>query len=142
MAMNLSAGDSDDDELNTSINTTPLVDVMLVLLIIFLITIPVAISAVHLNLPKDVNKPRVSRTQAVVVSIDARGEIYWNDLRLSRGAALPERLRAVAALRPQPQVQVRGDASTPYQDIAAVLDACQRAGIAEVDFLVQPPARD
>lgn len=141
MAVNLGTRSNDDDEVVAYINTTPLVDVMLVLLIIFLITIPVVRSSVAVQLPKETNEARESRPENIEVSVAADGSIYWNDLRLANTAQLVDRLKAVASKKPQPEVHVRGDQAANYESIGRVLYACQRAGIARVGFITEPPAR-
>src|SRR6187455_1531657 len=107
MAMNV--GDGEDDEVVSTINTTPLVDVMLVLLIIFLITIPVVRQTVPLQLPAETNVPRQTRPDNVEVSVDREGRVWWNARRIDGEAALAERLARAAALKPQPEVHLRGD---------------------------------
>jgi biopolymer transport protein ExbD len=141
MAIGVGPSPDGDDEVIAAINTTPLVDVMLVLLIIFLITIPVVTTSVALDLPRETVEVRESRPENIVVSVDREGAIYWHDLRLSGAAALRERLAAVAGLQPQPEVQIRGDMAAAYETVGRVLLACQRAGIARVSFITEPPAR-
>ena len=140
MALQLRSG-SDDDEVTASINTTPLVDVMLVLLIIFLITIPVVTQTVPLSLPKEVNLPRQTQPENIEISVDREGKVYWNAQPLADHAALLERLKAVGAKNPQPEVQVRGDEKTRYEAVGRVVYACQRAGIAKVSFVTEPPPK-
>jgi biopolymer transport protein ExbD len=141
MAIGVGPSPDGDDEVIATINTTPLVDVMLVLLIIFLITIPVVTTSVALELPRETVEVRESRPENIVVSVDREGAIYWHDLRLSGAAALRERLAGVAGLQPQPEVQIRGDMTAAYESVGRVLLACQRAGIARVSFITEPPAR-
>ena len=131
----------DDDEVNASINTTPLVDVMLVLLIIFLITIPVVRQTVPLSLPKEVNEPRQTKPENIEISVDREGRVYWNAQPLADHAALVERLKVEAEKQPQPEVQVRGDEKTRYEAVGRVVYACQRAGIAKVGFVTEPPLK-
>jgi biopolymer transport protein ExbD len=140
MALQLRSG-SDDDEVIASINTTPLVDVMLVLLIIFLITIPVVTQTVPLSLPKEVNLPRQTKPDNVEISVDREGRVYWNAQSLADHAALVERLKAEGAKNPQPEVQVRGDEKTRYEAVGRVVYACQRAGIVKVSFVTEPPPK-
>ena len=140
--MGMSVGGGGRGKVNSDINTTPLVDVMLVLLIIFLITIPVAVSAIKVHLPRDVNKPRVSNPHNIVVTVDRGGDIYWNDLRMRNLQDFQQRLDKASVSTPQPEVQIRGDSATQYASIGRVLFACQKAGIAKVSFLIQPPVRD
>ena len=140
MAMNLPSAGGDDQAVS-AINTTPLVDVMLVLLIIFLITIPVVNFSVPVALPKQRNEIRESKPQDIVISVDAQGRMYWFDARVGDSAALVERLKKVAVLDPQPEVHVRGDARGDYAPVGRILLACQRAGIRHVGFITEPPAR-
>ncbi len=140
MALQLRSG-SDDDEVIASINTTPLVDVMLVLLIIFLITIPVVTQTVPLSLPKEVNQPRQTQPENIEISVDRDGGVYWNAQPLANHAALVERLKAEGVKNPQPVVQVRGDEKTRYEAVGRVVYACQRAGIAKVSFVTEPPSK-
>src|SRR5882762_9271351 len=106
---------SDDDELNASINTTPLVDVMLVLLIIFLITIPVVTHTVPVELPKDTNIPTQTKPDNVNISVDREGNIYWNEKVIPDMATLLDRMKEAAVKDPQPEVHIRGDANTRYE---------------------------
>ncbi len=114
---------------------------MLVLLIIFLITIPVVTTSIPVTLPKEVNEVRETKPENIVLSVDAGGGIYWNDLRMPSTAALIERLKKIAVLSPQPEVQVRGDGAANYDSVGRIIYACQRAGIAKVGFITEPPAR-
>src|SRR5260221_4698660 len=109
MAMNVGAADGDEDQVVSTINTTPLVDVMLVLLIIFLITIPVVTTSIPVTVPKERNESRETKPENIVLSVDALGRIYWNDLRIPTTAALIERLNKISVLMPQPELQIRGD---------------------------------
>ncbi len=141
MAMRIGiAGDGDDAPI-AAINTTPLVDVMLVLLIIFLITIPVVTTSIAVDLPRERIEVRASKPENVVISVDAAGRIHWHDQRLPDADALVERLKQVSAQRPQPEVQIRGDRAARYEGVGRVLAACQRAGIAKVSFITEPPVR-
>jgi len=140
MAMNVgSAGD--EDETISTINTTPLVDVMLVLLIIFLITIPVVTTSIPVQLPKESNEVRETKPENIVISVDQKGGIYWNDLKLANTAALIDRLKKISVLQPQPEVQIRGDGGAQYDSVGRIIYACQRAGIAKVGFITEPPVR-
>jgi biopolymer transport protein ExbD len=135
-----SAESSADDEVISTINTTPLVDVMLVLLIIFLITIPVVTTSISVSLPKERVEVRETQPDTIIISVDASGGIFWYDLKMADTKALVARLKTVSALRPQPAVQIRGDAAGLYEGVGKVLSACQRAGIGKVSFITQPPA--
>ena len=141
MAMNVGASDGDEDELNSTINTTPLVDVMLVLLIIFLITIPVVTHTVPVELPKDTNIPTQTKPDNVNISVDREGNIYWNEKIIPDMATLLDRMREAAVKDPQPEVHIRGDANTRYEFVGRVVFAAQRAGIAKVGFITEPPPR-
>jgi len=141
MAMSVGAGESDEDEVVSTINTTPLVDVMLVLLIIFLITIPVVTTSIPVQLPKERNEIRETKPENITLSVDANGRIYWNDLRIASTAALIERLKKIAVLTPQPEVQIRGDGGARYEGVGRIIYACQRAGIAKFGFITEPPPR-
>ena len=141
MAMSVGPAEGDEDEVVSAINTTPLVDVMLVLLIIFLITIPVVTTSIPVTLPKERNEIRETKPENITISVDEAGRIYWNDLRIPTTAALIERLKKIAVLTPQPEVQVRGDGAARYESVGRIIYACQRAGIAKVGFITEPPPR-
>ncbi|HSW05524.1 ExbD/TolR family protein [Aquabacterium sp.] len=142
MAMNLpAAGGSGEEPVIAAINTTPLVDVMLVLLIIFLITIPVVNHSVPVQLPKLRNELRESKPKDIVVSVDGQGGIFWFDARLAGPEALVDKLKTAARQTPQPEVHIRGDARSDYAPVGRVLLACQRAGILKVGFITEPPPR-
>jgi len=132
----------DDEEVVSTINTTPLVDVMLVLLIIFLITIPVVTTSIPVQLPKERNEIRETKPENITLSVDAAGRIYWNDLRMQSTTALIDRLKKISVLTPQPEVQIRGDGNARYEGVGRIIYACQRAGIAKVGFITEPPVRD
>ena len=140
MAISYTDEDADGDAMLSEINTTPLVDVMLVLLIIFLITIPVINTSVAVRLPRESNQLRQSQPQTVVISVDARGATYWFDARLKDSQSLQQRLQEVAGQKPQPEVHIRGDARADYEAVARVLYACQQAGITRIGFVTEPPA--
>ena len=141
MSMNVGPSSDDEDETISTINTTPLVDVMLVLLIIFLITIPVVTTSIPVTLPKERNEVRETKPENIIISVDSNGRIYWNDLQIRSTAALIERLKKVAVLTPQPEVQIRGDGGARYEGVGRVIYAVQRAGIAKVGFITEPPVR-
>jgi biopolymer transport protein ExbD len=141
MAMSLGSPDADEDQIVSAINTTPLVDVMLVLLIIFLITIPVVTTSIPVQLPKERNEVRETKPENIIISVDRSGRIYWNDLRMANTAMLVDRLKKIAVLTPQPEVQIRGDGNADYESIGRVIYACQRAGISKVGFITEPPVR-
>ena len=130
-----------DDALMSQINTTPLVDVMLVLLIIFLITIPVVNSSIVVSLPREEVQVRETRPENVIVSVDADGGIYWFETRLPGTDQLAQRLALVAAQKPQPEVHIRGDARADYDAVGRVVFAAQQMGIERIGFITEPPAR-
>ncbi len=129
-----------DDALIAEINTTPLVDVMLVLLIIFLITIPVVNSAIAVSLPRETVQAREAHAETVLISVDAQGAVYWFDTRLPDQQALLELLGKVAVMQPQPEVHIRGDVRADYAPVGQVVFACQQMGIARIGFVTEPPA--
>ncbi len=141
MGMNVGAADGDEDAPIAAINTTPLVDVMLVLLIIFLITIPVVTTSIPVQLPKERIEVRESKPENVVISVDRAGQIYWYDARVASTQALVDKLKAVSVMKPQPEVHVRGDLNATYEGVGRVLYACQRAGISKISFITEPPPR-
>jgi biopolymer transport protein ExbD len=139
MGMQVGAGDGDDDELNSSINTTPLVDVMLVLLIIFLITIPVVVSTHAVSLPKERNVPTQTKPENINLSVDKEGNYFWNNKQVPDVPALITRLKEEAVKEPQPEVHIRGDQDVRYEAVGKVVYACQKAGIIKVGFITEPP---
>ena len=140
MAMNVGS-DSGEDEVNASINTTPLVDVMLVLLIIFLITIPVVTQTVAMQLPKETNIARQTRPENIEISVNRDGDVFWNAQLVADNDALFQRLKKIAVMTPQPEVHIRGDEKSRYESIGRVVFACQRAAILKISFVTEPPAK-
>jgi biopolymer transport protein ExbD len=139
MAMLLGSGDDgDDDELVSTINTTPLVDIMLVLLIIFLITIPVVTHTVPVALPNEANQPTKTRPQNIILAVDKEGDIFWNDSKLADAAVLLQRLKDRSVDQPQPEVHIRADKDVRYEFVGRVVVTCQRAGIGKVAFITEP----
>jgi len=136
--MAIQFGPQDDDETIGTINTTPLVDVMLVLLIIFLITIPVVTTSVRLDLPKESNVVRETLPENLIISVDKAGHIYLYDTPIRSGQELFERLSPFATRQPQPEVQIRGDGAADFEAVGRVMYAVQRAGIAKVGFITEP----
>jgi biopolymer transport protein ExbD len=141
MAMTVGAA-GDEEEVISSINTTPLVDVMLVLLIIFLITIPVIIPEVPLQVPKETNVALQTKPENVRISVAKDGDTFWNNDYVPNSEALFKRLAEVAVLVPQPEVLIRGDLGGRYESVGKVVFACQRAGIQKIGFVTEPPARN
>jgi biopolymer transport protein ExbD len=139
MSMTVGSPDSEDD-LVSDINTTPLVDVMLVLLIIFLITIPVVIQSVAVELPKERNLPTQTKPENIVIAVNKDGDVFWNN-QLVEEQMLLDRLKEVAVRQPQPEIHIRGDKEARYESIGRVVFACQRMGILKIGFITEPPAR-
>ena len=139
MAMNLGSS-GDEDEVVATINTTPLVDVMLVLLIIFLITIPVVTQTVPMSLPKETNIARQTKPENIEISVNKDGDVFWN-AQLLDNEALFQRLKKVAVMTPQPEVHIRGDEKARYESIGRVVFACQRAAILKISFVTEPPPK-
>ncbi|MBI5722189.1 MAG: biopolymer transporter ExbD [Burkholderiales bacterium] len=141
MAMNVGPAEGDGEEqFNNTINTTPLVDVMLVLLIIFLITIPVVTQTIKLELPKERNLPTLTKPENIVLAVNRDGEVYWGMERIPDHEALVARLKIESVKDPQPEVHIRGDLEVRYESVGRVVVACQRAGIFKVGFITEPPA--
>ncbi len=140
MAMKLGPSDG-DDELLTTINTTPLVDVMLVLLIIFLITIPVVTTSVKVDLPHEVQQPRETKPDNIVLSVNAQGQAFLFDTPMRNQAEMLKQLQTLADKKPQPEVQIRGDAQTDYEAVGRVLFAAQSVGLTKVRFVTDPQAK-
>jgi biopolymer transport protein ExbD len=141
MAMNVPTGDGSGDELNASINTTPLVDVMLVMLIIFLITIPVITHTVPVNLPKDWNIPTQTKPENITVAVDKDGNVYWNGALVADDNTLLAKIEEAAVKKPQPEVHIRGDVAARYEYVGRVVFLCQRGGISKIGFITEPPPR-
>ena len=143
MAMNVQADDhSSDPDLNTTINTTPLVDVMLVLLIIFLVTIPVIVKTVQVHLPNARNIATITKPENIVIAVDKDENIYFNNEPIDQ-TELKDKfkealIRAITAGRPLPEVHIRADKEVRFQAVGRVVLACQIAGIQKVGFLTEP----
>src|SRR5262252_5789682 len=121
MAMSVGPAEDEEAEAISTINTTPLVDVMLVLLIIFLITVPVVTTSIPVTLPKERNEIRETKPENITISVDSQARIYWNDLRMQNTEQLVDRLKKVSRLTPQPEVQIRGDGSANYEGVGRVI---------------------
>ena len=139
MGMTVNSNDSDDDVIGT-INTTPLVDIMLVLLIIFLITVPVAVHTVPVNLPEEKNVPYETKPENIQLAVNKNGDIFWNESYIADKATLLARLQTEAQKRPQPDVHIRGDQLTPYDAIDQGITTTQQAGIGKIAFVTTPPS--
>jgi biopolymer transport protein ExbD len=141
MAMSVGSDDGDEEQMNSTINTTPLVDVMLVLLIIFLITIPVVTQSIPLQLPKETNVPRQTKPENIEIAVTKEGDVYWGMQLVRDNEDLVNRLKKIAVMQPQPEIQIRGDLSGRYEFVGRVVFACQRAGIQRIGFVTEPPPR-
>jgi biopolymer transport protein ExbD len=140
--MGMSVGGEDDEDSPISeINTTPLVDIMLVLLIIFLITIPAITATVPVELPKETNIVTVTKPENILIAVNKDGDIYWNQQLVPDTDALFEKLKVEAVKVPQPEVHIRGDENARYESIGKVVYTCQRASILKVGFITEPPPR-
>jgi biopolymer transport protein ExbD len=129
-----------DDETISEINTTPLVDIMLVLLIIFLITVPVVVQSTPVQLPKERNTPTLTKPENVVLVATKEGKIFWNLKLMKDSDELLNNLKKVAVMKPQPEVHIRGDIKAPYEYVGRLVLACQRAGIQKIGFITEPPS--
>jgi biopolymer transport protein ExbD len=136
MSMNLPSG-GDEDDINSTINTTPLVDIMLVLLIIFLITIPVVIKSVAISLPVATNIVTITKPENITLAVDKAGNYYWNDAPVTNDEMLAM-LKEVAVKVPQPEVHIRGDRDVRFESIGRVLADLQRSAILKVGFITNP----
>jgi biopolymer transport protein ExbD len=140
MAVTVGQADADaDQEVMSAINTTPLVDVMLVLLIIFLITIPAIIQQVPVALPEERNIPNQTKPENIVIAINKDGDVFWNMTPVPDSKALFEKLKGIATMLPQPEVHIRADQETRYEAVGRVVATCQRASILKIGFITQPP---
>jgi biopolymer transport protein ExbD len=140
MAMNVGS-EGDEDEVVSAINTTPLVDVMLVLLIIFLITIPVVTHTIPVQLPKETNIARQTKPENIDISVNKDGDIFWNQQLVADSDALFQRLSKISQMKPQPEVHIRGDGQARYESVGRVLFQCTRAAIQKVSFVTEPPPK-
>ncbi|NTZ83620.1 biopolymer transporter ExbD [Burkholderia metallica] len=133
----METSDSRYDDVMSDINMTPLIDVMLVLLIVFMVTLPTLTNAVKLDLPQAVSGPNDTQSAHVTVEVDAAGSIHWGTAIVDQ-AMLNTRLAEAAARQPQPEIQLYADRATRYEAVADFLSAAQRSGLTKVDFVTQP----
>jgi biopolymer transport protein ExbD len=139
MSMSVGSDSGDEDQVMSEINTTPLVDIMLVLLIIFLITSPVVLKLVKIKLPEEANQVIQTKPEDVNIVVSKDGDIYWNQRKMRDANELFDNLKVEAVKLPQPEVHVRGDQETRYEAIGKVIFTTQRAGIQKVGFITEPP---
>ncbi|WP_374580643.1 ExbD/TolR family protein [Pseudoduganella sp.] len=138
MAMSVGS-EGGEEQLNSEINTTPLVDIMLVLLIIFLITSPVVLKLQKISLPEEINQAIQTKPENVNIVVNKDGDIYWNQKKMRDANELFDFLKEEAVKVPQPEVHVRGDKDAKYESIGRVIYTTQRAGIQKVGFITEPP---
>ena len=143
MAMQIGS-DEGEDQVNSTINTTPLVDIMLVLLIIFIITSPIVLTLAKVKLPAETNDPYNPDAKNVIITVSKDGDIYWRGLRkpITSDDELLEKMKEVSVLIPQPEVHIRGDQNARYEAIGKTILTVQRAGISKVGFVLEPPMKN
>lgn len=132
-----SPSNNDDNADMSDINMTPLIDVMLVLLIIFIVTLPVITHTVQIDLPKVNNQPSDTKPNIITLSVDKEGQIFWNDALVSK-ADLDSRLQASSQENPQPEIQIRGDKKVEYEHVVKIMNAVQRSGLVKIGFVTEP----
>jgi biopolymer transport protein ExbD len=141
MSITVGQGAEGEEEVMSAINTTPLVDVMLVLLIIFLITIPAIVQQIPVELPKERNVPTQTKPENIVIAVNKDGDVFWNMEYMRDSKALFEKLKKVAVMVPQPEIHIRADQETRYESVGKVVATAQRAAIMKIGFITEPPAR-
>lgn len=127
----------DDDEVMSEINMTPLVDVMLVLLIIFIITVPVLTHSVKIDLPRANNQPNEVQQKPITISVNQQGQIFWNDTLIEK-TVLAQQFSQIATQQPQPEVHIRGDREVAYEHVMQVMAQAQRSGVQKLGFITEP----
>jgi len=138
MGMSVPGEGGGEDQAMSAINTTPLVDVMLVLLIIFLITVPVITQTIKVDLPKVANQPTKTKPENITVAVTENGDVYWNQFLIPSDEVLLERVKEAAVQDPQPEIHIRGDSQTRFADIGRTIYLIQRGGIVKVAFITEP----
>jgi biopolymer transport protein ExbD len=141
MSMSVGNDGESEEEVISAINTTPLVDVMLVLLIIFLITTPVILQTAKVKLPEEINIPTQTKPENIVISVTRDGDVFWDGKAIADSDALFEEMKKIAVLTPQPEVHVRGDENVRYESVGRVIYTAQRASIIKIGFITEPPAK-
>jgi len=139
MSMSVGSDSGDEDAVLSEINTTPLVDIMLVLLIIFLITSPVVLKLQKVSLPVETNQVSKVKPEDINITVNAEGEMYWNQTHIANTDQLFKFFAEQSVKVPQPAVKVRGDQATRYEAIGRVIYTAQRAGVQKVGFVIEPP---
>ncbi len=141
MSMSVGNDGNSEETVISDINTTPLVDIMLVLLIIFLITTPVILQTAKVELPKEENIPTQTKPENIVISVTKDGDVFWDGKAIADSDALFEEMKKIAVLTPQPEVHVRGDENVRYESVGRVIYTAQRASIIKIGFITEPPPR-
>jgi biopolymer transport protein ExbD len=139
MSMSVGSDSGDEDAVMSEINTTPLVDIMLVLLIIFLITSPVVMHLQQIKLPTETNQALKNKPEDINIVVNKDGDIYWGQKKMANTDELFENLKKESVKIPQPAVHVRGDMTSRYESIGRVMFQAQRAGVQKVGFVIEPP---
>ena len=139
MSMSVGSDDGEEDAVMSEINTTPLLDIMLVLLIIFLITSPVVLKLQKIALPNEINQAVKTKPEDVNIVVNKDGDMYWNQTKLANTDELFEFLKKESVKLPQPVVHIRGDQETKYEFVGKVIYTAQRAGVQKVGFITEPP---
>ncbi len=143
MAITVGQGaEEGEQEVMAAINTTPLVDVMLVLLIIFLITIPVVVQQIPVKLPAERNVVTQTKPENIVIAVNKDGDVFWNLEYVRDSRALFDKLKVIAVMVPQPEVHIRADQETRYESVGRVVATAQRASILKIGFITEPPPRN
>ena len=138
MSMNVGGEGGGEDQAMSAINTTPLVDVMLVLLIIFLITIPVITHTIPVDLPKVANQPTKTKPENIVIAVNTGGDVFWNEGLVPSQEKLLALIKSTAVKQPQPEIHIRADRGTKFESVGRVIYLVQRGGIAKVAFITEP----
>ena len=141
MSMSVGNDGNSEETVISDINTTPLVDIMLVLLIIFLITTPVILQTAKVDLPKQENIPTQTKPENIVISVTKEGDVFWDGKAIADSDALFEEMKKIAVIIPQPEVHVRGDENVRYESVGRVIYTAQRAAIIKIGFITEPPPR-
>jgi biopolymer transport protein ExbD len=138
MSMSVGSPDGEERGIMSEINTTPLVDIMLVLLIIFLITIPVITKNIQVQVPKAVNIPTQTKPENITISVNKEGDVFWAQQRVPTMKQLIDQVERVAVKVPQPEIHIRADADTDYKNVGKVIAAINRGGVIKVGFITEP----
>jgi biopolymer transport protein ExbD len=139
--MSMSVGSEDGEAgVMAEINPTPLVDIMLVLLIIFLITVPVIQKMANVTIPKSANIPTITKPENITISVDSSGQVFWNAALVTDKQVFFQKIIGEARKTPQPEFHIRGDKNARYEAVGRVMNSLQRGGIVKVGFITEPDA--